>query len=152
MDEMRTLTIIEETRRLMARYAYLADQKDWSALAQLFAPDGRFEPHLPDGSVWVMMTGRDQISSTLSSSSGPRDVLIHHLFSYEVDVQPPDSAHGVFAMEDLIFRPEDEQPPAEFPFRRMHGYGHYHADFIRCQEEWQIARLVQTRQRLDFTP
>lgn len=152
MDDIQGLRVIEDVRRLMARYAWLADQKDWTGLAQLFVPGGRFEPHTPDGRVWVTMTSQDEIASTLRSSSGPKDILIHHLFSYEIDVQSPDAAHGVFAMEDLIFRPQDETPPPEFPFRAMHGYGHYHGDFVRTAEGWRIAQLIQTRLRLDLTP
>jgi SnoaL-like domain len=149
--KLQQLATTEDIRILMSRYVYLADHRDWQGLSELFTEDGVFQPHKPDGSVWLTMTGRAQIAETLTASSGPRDVLIHHLFSYEVDVASVDDAHGVFAMEDLVFRPEDEEPPADFPFRSMHGYGHYRGDFVNTLAGWRIARLVQTRLRLDFT-
>jgi hypothetical protein len=33
----------------------------------------------------------------------------------------------------------------------MHGYGHYHARFVKTDGAWYIAELEQTRLRLDFT-
>jgi hypothetical protein len=41
--------------------------------------------------------------------------------------------------------------PDEFAFTRMEGYGHYHGEFVKTDGAWFIAKLVQTRLRLDFT-
>lgn len=151
MDAVERLSVIEDLRRLMARYVYSADHHRWQDLAATFTPDGTFTPHKPDGSVWLRMEGREEIAKTVGSSGGPEDVLVHHLFSDEIDVESATSAHGVWAMEDIITRPENAEVNEEFPFKGMHGYGHYHARFVKVDGSWYIAELKQTRLRLDFT-
>ncbi|GGT10182.1 nuclear transport factor 2 family protein [Streptomyces chromofuscus] len=155
MDAIERLSTIEDLRRLMARYVRYADHKRWQDLAGLFTPDGTFTPHKPDGSVWLSMRGRTEIAATIGSSAGPRDALVHHLFSDEIDVESATSASGVWSMEDLITRAESAdgqvEAPEDFPFRSMHGFGHYHGRFTKRDGAWYIAELRQTRLRLDFT-
>ncbi|MFD1930656.1 MULTISPECIES: nuclear transport factor 2 family protein [Nonomuraea] len=151
MDAIERLSITEDLRRLMARYVRYADHQRWQDLANLFTPDGTFTPHKPDGSVWLHMEGREGIAATVGASGGPGVTLVHHLFSDEIDVDSAMAAHGVWAMEDIITRPEDADVSEDIPFRGMHGFGHYHARFVMANGSWYIAELKQTRVRLDFT-
>ncbi|MFF1485438.1 nuclear transport factor 2 family protein [Streptomyces sp. NPDC058319] len=151
MDAAERLAITEDVRRLMARYARYADHHRWQDLAGLFAPDGTYTPYKPDGTPWLRMEGREDIAAKLASANTPEDTLIHHLFSSEVDVDSAASARGVWAMEDLIIRPEGIEPPADFPFKGMHGYGHYRGRFVVLDGSWYIAELEQTRLHMDFT-
>lgn len=151
MHTLERLATIEDLRRLMARYVRYADHQRWQDLAGLFTPDGTFTPHKPDGSVWMRMEGRDGIAATVGGSGGPGVTLVHHLFSDEIDVDSAETAHGVWAMEDIITRPEDAELSEAIAFRGMHGFGHYHARFVRTDGRWYIAELKQTRVRLDFT-
>ncbi|TYB54575.1 nuclear transport factor 2 family protein [Nonomuraea sp. PA05] len=151
MDAVERLTTIEELRRLMARYVRYADHQRWQDLANLFTPDGTFTPLKPDGSVWLRMEGKDAIAATVGASGGPGVTLVHHLFSDEIDVGSATEAHGVWAMEDIVSRPDDAPTSEDIPFRSMHGFGHYHARFVKAGGSWRIAELRQTRVRLDFT-
>nr|WTB02911.1 nuclear transport factor 2 family protein [Streptomyces antimycoticus] len=151
MDAVERLSATEDLRRLMARYVRYADHQRWKDLAGLFTPDGTFTPHKPDGSVWFRMEGREKIAETVGASGGPGVTLVHHLFSDEIDVDSATTAHGVWAMEDIITRPENAEASEDIPFRRMHGFGHYHARFAKTNGTWFIAELEQTRVRLDFT-
>lgn len=151
MDTHERLATVEDLRRLMARYVRYADHQRWQDLADLFTPDGTFTPYKPDGSVWLRMEGREQIVATVGASGGPGVVLVHHLFSDEIDVDSPTTAHGVWAMEDIVTRPEDAPASEAVSFTGMHGYGHYHARFVRTGGSWRIAELKQTRIRLDLT-
>ncbi|GAA2349199.1 nuclear transport factor 2 family protein [Streptomyces kunmingensis] len=151
MDTTERLAAIEDLRRLMARYVRYADHQRWQDLADLFTPDGSFTPHKPDGSVWMRMEGRDGIAATVGGSGGPGVTLVHHLFSDEIDVDSATAAHGVWAMEDIVTRPSDAELSEDIPFRSMHGFGHYHARFVRTDGTWYIAELEQTRLRLDFS-
>lgn len=151
MDNVERLVITEDVRRVMARYVRYADHHRWEDLSGLFTPDGTFTPHKPDGSVWLRMEGRENIASQIGAANGPDDVVIHHLFTSEVDVESADSARGVWAMEDRTTRSETVEPPADFPYKSMHGFGHYHARFVKVDGAWYIAELEQTRVRLDFT-
>jgi hypothetical protein len=151
MDDIDRLTVIENLRRLMARYVYSADHQRWPELAALFTPDGTFTPHNVDGSVLRRMTGREEIAASIAASVGPGAVVIHHLFSDEIDVDSAASAHGVFAMEDLISRPASTDESGRALFTSMHGYGHYRPRFTKADGRWYISELVQTRLRVDFT-
>ena len=135
MDAVERLSIIEDLRRVMAFYVRSADHHRWEDLAGLFTPDGTFTPHKSDGSVWLRMEGREKIAEVVGSSGGSDDVLIHHLFSDEIDVVSATSAHGVWAMADIITRPENAEVNEEFPFRGMHGFGHYHAPITKSSFE-----------------
>jgi hypothetical protein len=97
------------------------------------------------------MEGRENIAETIGSAGGPETVLIHHLFSDEIDVESASSAHGVWAMEDIVTRSENAEVSEIVPFKGMHGFGHYHAHFVKVDGSWYIAELKQTRLRLDFT-
>ncbi|GHA76760.1 MULTISPECIES: nuclear transport factor 2 family protein [Streptomyces] len=151
MDTVDRLSIIEDLRRLMASYVRYADNQRWQDLTELFTEDGTFTPHKPDGSVWLHMEGREQIAETIGASGGPDVTLIHHLFTDEIDVDSATSAHGVWSMEDIVTRPADAPVSEDIPFRVMHGFGHYHARFVRTAAGWRIAELKQTRIRLDFS-
>ncbi|WP_037858943.1 nuclear transport factor 2 family protein [Streptomyces sp. NRRL S-340] len=151
MDTAERLATIEDLRRVMARYVRYADHQRWQDLAGLFTPGGSFTPHKPDGSVWMRMEGRDGIAATVGASGGPGVTLVHHLFSDEIDVDSATTAHGVWAMEDIVTRPEDAELSEAIPFRVMHGFGHYHARFVKKDGTWYIDELKQTRVRLDFS-
>jgi SnoaL-like protein len=150
VDDIERLVIIEDLRRLMARYVYNADQQRWSDLAALFTPDGTFTPRNVDGSLAQRMAGREEIAASIPASIGPGAVVIHHLFSDEIDVDSAASAHGVFAMEDLITRPASTDDNGQARFTSMHGYGHYRPRFTKTDGRWHIAELMLTRLRLDF--
>jgi len=144
MDDLARLVATEDVRRVMARYVYSADHHRWDDLAALFLPDAPFVASTVDGSVQARMTGRDDIAGQLKARNHPDSVLVHHLFSSEIDFESEDSATGVWAMEDIVTRPAGE--PAG-----MHGYGHYRVRFTRLDGRWLIAELRITRLRLDWT-
>jgi hypothetical protein len=81
----------------------------------------------------------------------PGAVLVHHLFSDEIDVDSAASAHAVIAMEDLITRPASTDESGQARFTSMHGYGHYRPRFTKENGRWYIAELVLTRLRIDLT-
>ncbi|GAB3957010.1 nuclear transport factor 2 family protein [Micromonospora vulcania] len=154
MNDLERLTIIEDLRRVMARYVYSADHHRFEDLGALFTPDGTFTPYKPDGSMWMRMEGREGIAKSIGGRNMPGDVLIHHIFSDEIDVESETTARGTWAMEDLVSRVEREGmadgPDGPLP-KGMHGFGHYHAKFVKVDGSWYISELTQTRLRLDFT-
>ncbi|MFC4330913.1 nuclear transport factor 2 family protein [Streptomyces andamanensis] len=150
MNATERLSTIEELRRVMARYVYAADHQNWSELASLFTEDGTFTPHNVDGTVLRTMGSPAEIAATIPVSVGPGAVLVHHLFSDEIDVESDTSARGVWAMEDLIKRPARTDADGRPEFTEMHGYGHYRPRFTKVDGTWKIAELVLTRVRVDF--
>ncbi|MFD0026227.1 nuclear transport factor 2 family protein [Streptomyces sp. NPDC058382] len=150
MDAIERLSTIEDLRRLMARYVYNADMQSWENLASLFTTDGTFTPHNTDGSVAARMAGRSQIAESIPANVGTGAVVVHHLFSDEIEVESETSARGVWAMEDLIRRPASTGPDGEPRFTSMHGFGHYRPRFTKVDGVWKIAELVLTRVRMDL--
>lgn len=151
---IQQLQIKEEVRELMARYVRYADEKNWSQLAALFTPDGSFTPLNVQGNILTVMNGRKEIEDTINKSVG-NATAIHHLFSYEIALTSEQTASGIFSMEDYLIRPENEpiqESSGNIPaFRMLHGYGHYHGEYIKTDARWYISKLVQTRIKLDFT-
>ncbi len=145
---MEDLVEINNLREVMATYARFADEKNFSALAELFVPDGTFLSKQVNGETLVSMKGRKEIEEIIAASVGPA-TAIHHLFSYETKLLSPTEAHSVVAMEDRVYYPKDDsQPKRDFYF--MHGFGHYHLDFMKIEDRWFIKSLLQTRIRLEF--
>jgi hypothetical protein len=151
VSDIEKLIAINEIRELMARYVRFADDKKFIDLASLFTPEGTFTPHKVNGDAWIRMEGRENIAKIITQGVG-QAVAIHHLFSYETKVLTPTTAHSVISMEDWVIHPDDEILPSnEIAFRTMHGFGHYHADFVKIDATWYISKLVQTRVKMDFT-
>ena len=155
LTNIERLTLADEIRELMARYVRYADEKRWDALAQLFTPDGSFTPLDVAGKPLAQMEGREAIARVIDASVG-NATAIHHLFSYEIALESSSRATGIFAMEDLVVKPDGaEVAPASDSgvpaFRKLHGYGHYRATFAKASGEWAIAKLTLTRTKLDLT-
>jgi len=153
--DLEHLKITDEIRGLMARYVRHMDNKEWEKLVSLFTIEASFTLLDVLGEALAVMTGRDHIAKTIAGFVG-RATVIHHLFSYEIDVISMAEAKGVFAMEDYLIRPGDEYvellPETKIPaFRTLNGYGHYHGNYINSNGIWYISKLVQTRLKLDFT-
>jgi hypothetical protein len=142
----------EEIRDLMARYVGFADTKQWDRLAALFLANASFTPRKVDGSIWVQMSGRDEIARKIEASVGSAQP-IHHLFSYELEFTSETSVRAVWSMEDWIITSGDGSHGPNGPagaFQTMHGLGHYHATYQKVDGTWFIASLEQTRIKLDF--
>ena len=78
------------------------------------------------------------VSAALADAS-----TVHHVYTPEITLTGPDTATGVWAMEDWIRLTLDDIPIA------FHGCGHYTEDYIRTDQGWRIKRTVQTRVRTD---
>lgn len=151
MTDLERLVAIEEIRTLQSRYVRYADTKNWQALAGLFLPGASFIPHDINGKPQVTMTGREEIASTINASVGGGTAL-HHLFSYEIDIETPTRARGVWAMEDWLDRTNDDNSTgAVAPFKTMHGCGHYHVAYEKVDGAWFIADQKLFRVKLAFT-
>ncbi|CAM3698715.1 nuclear transport factor 2 family protein [Sphingobacterium prati] len=155
MTALEKLEITDQIRTLMARYVHNADSKNFNALAKLFTENGTFMPLDVNGTPLLQMSGRAEIANKISTSVG-QATAIHHLFSFELNIQSHEKTHAVFAMEDHLIRPVNEESKvlieSNVPaFRTLHGFGHYHGDFVKIEETWYIEKLVQTRLKLDFT-
>jgi hypothetical protein len=154
-SDIEVLKAVEEVRRLEARYARYADEKRWADLAGLFTIDGTFTPLDADGKPLAVMSGRQDILDTMTAAMSADASPIHLLLTSEIDILSPTTAHGIWAMADLIFRNDD--PPTHAAttgnlpaFKTMRGWGHYHVDYVKIDGAWYVSKRVQTRTRLEF--
>jgi hypothetical protein len=153
--DIEVLKAVEEIRRLEARYARYADEKRWADLAGLFTEYGTFTPQDADGKPVAVMSGRQDIVDTMTAAMSGDVSPIHLLLTSEIDILSPTTAHGIWAMADLVFRNDDPPVQAEATtnlpaFKTMRGWGHYHVDYVRIDGAWYVSKRVQTRTRLEF--
>jgi len=139
---MTTMIAVEDVKRLKARYFRLLDTKQWSQWAEVFSHDCVMD--VPEAG--LVLEGREQIVSTISGFlEGARTV--HHGHMPEIEVLGADTARGTWAMYDFVEFPGQEgaAPTA------LHGYGHYHEEYVRVDGQWRIARVRLERLRVDQT-
>lgn len=131
------LADIEAIKQLKARYFRLLDTKRWQEWGDVFTADARLDT--TDDAPHARADGRDAIVALVSGAVG-QAVTVHHGHMPEIEVTGPDSARGVWAMEDHLEFPGD--PPA----LTVHGRGHYHEEYRRCADgAWRIASLRLVR-------
>jgi hypothetical protein len=141
MTAIERLTYTEQIKTLKARYFRTVDTRDWAAFAAVFTPSATLEVIRTDGET-VKSSGADAIVSRVEEFlRGAQSV--HHGFTPEINIHSPYSASGIWAMEDLL----------SWSDRRLHGFGHYHEQYVREpeQSEWRIGYCRLVRARLDWT-
>ena len=132
----------EAVKIVMARYFRLIDTKQWSELRRLFTDD--MTMHAPDDVADApVVEGADRVVRVIERVLGPA-VSVHRGYMPEVELERPDAARAIWAMEDVV-----EYPDA--PERNFRGSGHYHATYARTIDGWKIRSLVLRRLRLDHT-
>jgi uncharacterized protein (TIGR02246 family) len=127
---------VEAIKRLKARYFRTMETKDWEGMRQVFTDDVVVDT---TGSGGQIVEGADTFMRYLQSTLDGV-VTVHHGHMPEVEVTGPDTATGVWAMQDILEWPDG---------RRMFGYGHYHETYARLEDGWRIATTRLTRLRVD---
>jgi len=143
-SDAETLLELEALRALKARYFRSLDTQDWEAYAEVFTEDAEMDvsDDVGDGP-GARVQGRAAIARGVAAAlSGARTV--HHGHMPELELLGPDTARGIWAMEDYVEWPGDG--PERTGFR---GYGHYHETYRKQDGEWRIASMRLTRLRRD---
>lgn len=136
------LDAIYRISELKARYFRFADTKDWEGLRGLFTADATM--FFPEGQDAPL--GRDESIARIKDFL--QDVIsIHHGHMPEINVLSREQATGIWAMEDLVYWPPDRAKL--FGLESIHGYGHYHEDYVCRGGVWFIQKLKLTRLRLE---
>ena len=152
--------LVEQIKRLKARYFRYLDAKDYDGLDTIFADDAlidvrgststttqRLPEHrapavggLDDG----LMSGRDL--KQFFRTSIANFVTVHHGHMPEIELLSATTARGIWAFEDhLWFEPGS-------PYRVMHGWGHYHDSYACTDGEWRVSAMRITRIRVENIP
>lgn len=129
---------VEAIKQLKARYFRTMDMKDWAAMRQVFADDVVMDTSSSGGGV---VTGADAFLTFLEPTLADV-VTVHHGHMPEITLTSDTTATGIWAMEDMLRWPDGSE---------LHGYGHYHEEYVKVGGEWRIARSTLTRLRMDFS-
>jgi uncharacterized protein (TIGR02246 family) len=128
------LVEIEAVRRLKHRYVRLLDTKAWDELETLFVPeatasysDGRYSFDDRGG---IMGFLRESMSS-------PAMLTSHKVHQPEIDLTGPDSARGVWALDDVVVLLDHQLT--------IRGAAFYDDRYVKRDGEWRIAHTGYTR-------
>lgn len=130
---------LEAIRRVKAKYCRTMDTKDWDGMRTLFADDLVVDTTDSGGGV---VNGGDEMIEFLKQVLGDV-VTVHQCHTPEIDLTGPTTATGIWAMEDMLRFGDGTE---------LHGYGHYHEQYVKVGDDWRIQRTELTRLRLDITP
>lgn len=146
IDKLDRLLAIQDIQHLKARYFRCMDTKDWAGLEAVFTPDvvtdfrASVQPHDEN----LLITGAARYVAALVPILDPLST-VHHGHMAEIDVTSATTANGIWAMEDKLWAP----PGSGMPWRRLHGYGHYHESYEKHDGYWRISAIRLSRLRVD---
>ena len=136
MDRMAEIL---EIHKLKALYFRLMDEKRWDEWAEVFTEDfvGVYDGPHPQ----LRFEGRDQLV-TENRKILATAKTVHHGHMPEIEITSATTATGIWAMYDYV----------ELPEFTLHGYGHYHDEYVKQGGRWRIKATRLTRLRCDVTP
>lgn len=128
------LVSIEEIKILKARYFRYLDLKRWDDLLQLFTEDAqlnfreiREQPYRREDAI-------DMICDVLTDC-----VTIHHGHMPEIELLTPQTARGVWAMQDILYW--NSRGQEKIGRASTYGWGHYYETYRREGSTWLIHYL-----------
>ncbi|MFC3499607.1 nuclear transport factor 2 family protein [Micromonospora sp. NPDC049366] len=131
------LEAVESIKKLKARYFRFVDEKKHDELAALFTPDAHL---VTDGITWK---SPQEFAYTIRDLTGAAP-SVHHGHMPEIEITGPDTASGIWAMEDLLTFPVGPNAP-----EGHNGYGQYRETYKKVDGEWLIDSVLLTRFRMD---
>jgi hypothetical protein len=140
VDTTARLLAMEEIRQTKARYFRFIDTKDRDGLASVFARDAVLDH--TGAEMDEPVRGRDAIADFITGVL-VGVTTVHHGHMAEVEITSPTTANAIFAMEDKLWWNEGG------PITTMHGYGHYHEEYVVEDGAWRISLNRLTRLRVD---
>jgi hypothetical protein len=151
MTDAERLLAIEEIKALMARRIRAMDTKDWALYDTCHAPDATLDSfatlpdaHKPKDAIAV---GKAQILEMIRKvvDGKVRLTTVHQAHMPEIEMTGPNTAKGVWAMEDLLWWQNGDVE------EHLHGWGHYHETYEKIGGSWFIKSRVLTRLKVEST-
>ena len=146
MDDTARLCAIREIEELKARYFRCVDTKDWAGFEAVFTPEVHtdFRESVQPHDEALLIEGAARFVASVAATLAPLST-VHHGHMSEIDITSTTTATGIWAMEDKLWAPEG----SGMPWRRLHGYGHYHERYEKRDGQWRISAIRLTRLRVD---
>ena len=135
------LVEIERIKQLKARYFLLMDQKRWDEWALVFCEDVTIDT-TEEGT--PLIHGRKAFHEYLPPIL-ENVKTCHQGHTPIITLTGPDSAEGVWAMEDMLWWPEGS------PIEHLWGLGWYEEKYRKeADNEWRIEHLKLRRIRVEM--
>ena len=142
MDDIERLVAIQEIKQVKAKYFWGLDHKDWDLWRrQVWAPDARLE--VPE--VDEVHEPLEKVIEAVSSQVGDQ-VSVHHGHQPIITFTSDTEARVIWAMEDRLYR--SKEYPLHDGSTWLHGFGHYHEQYVKLPQGWRIKRTRLTRQHV----
>ena len=145
MDALQTLLTIEDIRAVKARYCRFLDAKDWDGFAGLFTVDAVMDVREDTGNEPI--TGVPAIVAQVRFAVDHASTS-HQVHTPEITLTGPDTASGVWAMQDRVVWQEGKSPLPGIA--SITGYGQYHESYQREGAAWKISALRLSRFHVDL--
>jgi hypothetical protein len=130
-----------------ARYCRFLDTKDWDGFASLFTADAVMDVREDTGNDPVLGIAAivAQVRFAVDDAASS-----HQVHTPEITLDGPDTALGVWAMQDRVVWQDGKSPIPGVA--SITGYGQYHESY-RCEDGvWKIAELRLSRFYVDMHP
>ena len=137
MTDIERLIAIEDIRNLCARRLRAMDEKRWADYEAMHAED-----HVSDTYGGEPAVGAKANTARLAEVLG-HIASVHHAHTPEITITGPDTAEGIWAMEDMLFWTQGDEA------HWLHGFGHYHERYRKGPEGWQFVYRRLTRLRVN---
>jgi len=132
---LEQLSDLEQIRTLKHRYFRCIDTANLTELAELFTPDVTIDYR--GGHYKVSLSGRENMLEFLASSFHSDALAMHHGHMPEINLIGPDSASGMWYLEDVFISTMDRT--------RVTGTAIYKDQYRRCADGWRIAHSEYDR-------
>ena len=132
---LQQLSDLEEIKVLKARYFRGIDTADWALLEGMFTDDVNVE--YVGGDYHVRLKGAAAMMEFLANSFHSGTLGMHHGHTPEIALTGPDSAEGIWYLEDIFINLEEE----------FHTFGSaiYRDVYLREGGTWRISSTVYDR-------
>lgn len=139
-NAVQQLLDIEAIKQLKGRYCICVANEQWDTFFTLFTEDLEFVT--PSGE--KVYTPRSEFHAMHKKSlQDPKVWGVVRCFTPIITITGPDTASGIWAMEDVHIYPGSD------PHVGHHGYGHYHENYVRTADGWRFKRIKVTYNRMD---
>jgi len=126
MTDIEWVIAVTQIQNLKARRVRALDTKDWATYGSLHAEDhvsnNEGEPQ------YDAKTNLVRLAKLLHAGI----TTVHHAHTPDIQFQDPQTASGIWAMEDMLYWKQGGQD------HWLHGFGFYHETYAKRGGEWKF--------------
>lgn len=134
LTDLERLIAIEEIKNLKGRRIRAMDEKRWDEYESLHVPDHVSETYGSGEPAVGAKENVERLKKVLANVTS-----VHHAHQPEITITSPDTAEGIWAMEDMLFWKQGDED------HWLHGYGFYYEKYRKTPEGWRFCYRKLTR-------